>query len=125
MKSLVEKIPPGEFLFDPNLGELIQALKAIEKVEKKVAASLISTASFSISGSCGDSGKERRGEQTIYRESVTQDAPVPPEGRGTDNTRAILSFPQTDNAQKTLTASYRKVLEGRLKFFRHAWDYVP
>ncbi|XP_050302073.1 uncharacterized protein LOC126740185 [Anthonomus grandis grandis] len=36
IKKLVDKIPPGEFLFETNLGEKIQALRAMEKVGREI-----------------------------------------------------------------------------------------
>nr|CAI5849440.1 unnamed protein product [Callosobruchus analis] len=36
IKNLVEKTPPGEFLFETNLGEKIQAMKALEKACKEI-----------------------------------------------------------------------------------------
>ncbi|VEN44121.1 unnamed protein product [Callosobruchus maculatus] len=36
IKNLVEKVPPGEYLFEANLGEKIQALKALEKAGKEI-----------------------------------------------------------------------------------------
>lgn len=39
IKTIVEKLPPGEFLFGPNLGEKIQAIKTMEKVGKELRPS--------------------------------------------------------------------------------------
>ncbi|XP_030750857.1 uncharacterized protein LOC115878481 [Sitophilus oryzae] len=39
IKDIVEKCPPGEFLFGPNLGEKIQTAKSMEKVVKDIRVS--------------------------------------------------------------------------------------
>ncbi|KAB0792113.1 hypothetical protein PPYR_06505 [Photinus pyralis] len=36
IKTLVEQIPPGDFLFGPDLGDKIQAIKTMEKVGKEI-----------------------------------------------------------------------------------------
>ena len=43
ISNMVENVPPGEFLFGPDLGEKVQALKAMEKLNKEIRPSQSAT----------------------------------------------------------------------------------